>query len=138
MDLHILHNWEQYLKQDDYNYLIQYVENVKNNIPNDKMIILSGKPRTGKTSLKKDISNYLGFELCGECPISGEIIYCENIKKMGFLCGIDEISGSKKHNRAFINLIKYKQSLIADTNHIERVNNELVNHCRVIAMEHAF
>ena len=40
-----------------YNYLIQYVENIKNNIQNDKMIILSGPGRTGKSTLEKDIRN---------------------------------------------------------------------------------
>jgi len=137
-DTHPLHSWSQYLLQDDYDYIIQYVENVKNNMPNDKMIILSGCPRTGKTTLKMNISNYLGEELYGEYPLSGEFIYYENIKKLGFLCGVEEISRSKKNNQAIINFIKYKQSLIADTNNIGRVNENLIEHCRVIVMEHMF
>jgi tRNA uridine 5-carbamoylmethylation protein Kti12 len=102
------------------------------------MIILSGYPRTGKSTLKNDICNYLGHELCGEFPMSGETIYNENIKRLGLFCGIDEISRSKKNNRAIINFIKYKQSLIVDTNYIERVNEKLMDHCRVISMEHVF
>ena len=138
MNIHPLHMWSQYLTQVDYAYLIQYVENVISNTSNDKMIILSGGQRTGKSTLKNDICNYLGYELCGEYPMSGEFIYDENIKKLGFFCGIDDISRSKKNNQAIINFIKYKQSFIADTIHIERVNDTLLEHCRVIKMEHVF
>ena len=59
MAQHPLYNWKQYLTDDDYNYLIQYVENVKNNIPNDKMLILSGPGSTGKSTLMDNISLYL-------------------------------------------------------------------------------
>jgi tRNA uridine 5-carbamoylmethylation protein Kti12 len=135
---HPLRDWSQYLTQTDYNYLIQYVENVKNDISNDRMIVLSGYPRTGKSTLKANICEYLGQELCGEYPVSGEFIYNENIKRLGLFCGIDEISRSRKNNRAIINFIKYKQSLIADTNQIERVNPQLLEYCRVITMEHMF
>jgi len=138
--VHHLDNWKQYLTNDDYNYLIQFVENVKNNISNDKMIILSGPPRSGKSTLKNDIQQYLGNEIC--CNMLtyhvGEIIYNENIKKLGFFCGIDEIRRSKKTNTAIINLIKYKQSFLADTNYIEKVNNKLLEFSKIINMEHVF
>ena len=138
MSLHYLNNWKQYLTDDDYNYLLQYVENIKNNIPNDKMIILYGPGRSGKSTLKNDIQQYLGDESCGNMMMSGEIIYNENIKKLGLFSGIDEIRSSKKMNTAIINLIKYKQSFIADTNHIESVNNNLLEYCKIIRMEHIF
>lgn len=138
MALHHLDNWKQYLTNEDYNYLIQFVENIKNNVSNDKMIILSGPSRTGKSTLKNDIQQYLGDEICGPMMMSGEIIYNENIKKLGFFYGIDEIGSSKKNNIAIINLIKYKQSLLADTNNIERVNNKLLEFSKIIKMEHVF
>uniref|UniRef100_A0A6C0LHB7 Uncharacterized protein n=1 Tax=viral metagenome TaxID=1070528 RepID=A0A6C0LHB7_9ZZZZ len=138
MALHHLDNWKQYLTNDDYNYLIQFVENIKNNISNDKMIILSGPARTGKSTLKNDIQEYLSDEICGGMPMSGDIIYFENIKKLGFFCGIDEIRTSKKTNTAIINLIKYKQSLLADTNNIERVNIKFLEFSKIIKMEYVF
>jgi adenylylsulfate kinase-like enzyme len=138
MTPHDLDNWKPFLEADDYNYLIQYVENIKNNIPNDKMILFSGPSRTGKSSLKNDIQTYLGNETCGEFMMSGEIIYNENIKKLGFFCGIDEIYNSKKNNIAIVNLIKYKQSLIASTNHIEKVSPTLLEFTKVIQMKHIF
>jgi ABC-type phosphate/phosphonate transport system ATPase subunit len=140
MTLHHLNNWKQFLTNDDYNYLIQFVENIKNNIPNDKMIILYGPGRSGKTTLKNDIQQYLGDDNCGPMMVMmpGEIIYNENIKKLGLFCGIDEIGRSKKNNIAIINLIKYKQSLLADTNNIEKVNNKLLEFSKIIKMEHVF
>jgi predicted AAA+ superfamily ATPase len=133
-----LDKWKQYLSEDDYNFLFQYVENVKNNVANDKMIILSGPARTGKTTLKNDIITYLGNELCGNYLMSLDLICDENIKRLGFFCGIDEISRSKKRNQAIINFIKYKQSFIADTSCIEKVNKRLLEYCRVIKMNHLF
>ena len=138
MSVHYLDNWKQYLTNEDYNYLIEYIENIKHNISNDKMIILCGPSRSGKSTLKKDIQTYLGDDTCATYMMSGEIIYHESIKQLGFFCGIDEINKSKKNNRAIINLIKYKQSLIADTNNIERVNNKLLEFSRIIRMEHVF
>jgi ABC-type phosphate/phosphonate transport system ATPase subunit len=138
MTLHHLNNWKQYLTNDDYNYLIQFVENIKNNFSNDKMIILYGPGRNGKSTLKNDIQKYLGDDNCGPMMMSGEIIYNENIKKLGLFSGIDEIGRSKKNNIAIINLIKYKQSLLADTNNIERVNSKLLEFSKIIKMEHVF
>ena len=138
MTPHDLDNWKPFLDANDYNYLIQYIENIKNNIPNDKMILFSGPSRTGKSSLKNDIQTYLGNETCGVFMMSGEIIYNENIKKLGFFCGIDEIYNSKKNNIAIVNLIKYKQSLIAQTNHIEKVSPTLLEFTKVIQMKHIF
>ena len=74
MTTHYLDNWKQYLENDDYNYLIQYVENIKNNIQNDKMIILSGPGRTGKSTLEKDIRTYLGDENCGDSSMTCDFI----------------------------------------------------------------
>lgn len=134
---HPLHQWSQYLSQEDYNYLINYIENIKSNSPNDKMIILSGEARTGKTTLKKDINDYLTPELCEELPTISDVNK-ESIKRLGFFCGIHEISRNKKNNQAIINFIKYKQSFIADTNCIEKINNNLLEHCKIITMKHIF
>ena len=138
MSLHYLHNWKQYLIEDDYDYLIQYIENVKNNISNNEMIILSGPARTGKSTLMDDIKKYLGDEYCGYFETSGQMIYYENIKKLGIFCEIGPYTPSKRDSRAIINLIKYKQSLITATTDINRINNDLLDFCRIIDMEHIF
>ena len=138
MTTHYLDSWKQYLTMDDYNYLVQFVENVKNKFPNDKMIILSGPGRTGKSTLERDIRTYLGDENCELLDMTCDFIYNETIKPLGFFCGIDSISRSKKMNNAIINFIKYKQSFIASTIHIEKVNTKLLEHSRTINMTHIF
>ena len=138
MTQHQLDIWKQYLSDHDYSYLIQYIENIKHNIPNDKMIILYGPGGSGKTSLKIDIQKYLGNDTCENYKMSGDIIYNENIKKLGFFCLMEEPKISKKNNRAIINLIKYKQSFIADTCVIERVNINLLEFSRIIELNHIF
>jgi predicted AAA+ superfamily ATPase len=130
--------WEQYLTNEDYTYLIQYVENIKNGISNDKMIILAGPSRSGKTTLTDSIASYLSDELCGYFPMSCDFIYYETIKPLGFFSGIDEISKSKKNIQAIINFIKYKQSFIAHANNIDRVNSKLLEHSKIIMMTHIF
>lgn len=142
MEKHYLDNWSQYLSEEDYNYLIEYVENVRNNIPNDKMIILCGPPRTGKSTLQNDISKYLGYELCAFYPISGEIIYEENIRRLILFFEMDDSLYGRKIFRALINFIKYKQSFISIASNIYIINNKLLDklleHCKVINMVHVF
>ena len=48
-----IESWKQYLTHEDYEYLFQYIENIKNGVLNDKMIILAGPARSGKSTLKK-------------------------------------------------------------------------------------
>jgi predicted AAA+ superfamily ATPase len=138
MTTHYLDNWKQYLYVTDYNYLIQYVENIKNNIPNDRMIILSGPGRTGKSTLQTDITSYLGNEKCENFSMNCDFIYNETIKPLGFFCGIDGISRSKKSNQAIVNFIKYKQSFIASTIYIEKVPGILLEYSKIINMTHVF
>lgn len=138
MASHCLDNWKQYLSDDDYSFLVTYVENVKNDIPNDKMIILCGPGRNGKTTLIQDIQEYLGKDICGIQLATNDIIHNENIKKLIVLSGLCDIMRSKKKNNAMINLIKYKQSFIAETVALELVSDKLLSFSRVIKMEHVF
>ena len=149
MTEHYLYKWKQYLNNNeiDYEYLIKFVENVKNNIPNDKMIILVGIGANGKSTLIRDIKYYLGEDLCQHywCNHHAtEIIYEQNIKRLDTFCSSVslEISNRKnalnKKNNALINLIKYKQSFIAETNEIDYSNTRLLEHAKIIKMTHCF
>ena len=51
--------WKKYLSVEDYNYLVVFVDNIRNDVRNDKMIILCGTSGTGKTTLLDDIYNYI-------------------------------------------------------------------------------
>ena len=131
-----LARWERYLTAEDYRYLMQFVQNVKLGFPNDKMLILYGTGRNGKTTLIKEICEYLGEENCGD--FAENILGYENIPKLGIYQGLEEIAGNKRRNNVIINLIKYKQSLIAETCNIGDVDPRILERSRVINMEHIF
>lgn len=134
MSLNQLEKVEQYLTDDDYHYLIQYIENIKNDIPNDKMIILCGPGGCGKTTLINHIQTYLGKENYDRYPMSGDIIYIENIKKLVIIPFIDSTYNNnyKKNSNAILNLIKYKQSIITVAYDITKVNKKLLEYSRII------
>jgi len=101
-----------------------FVDNLKNNRPNDKMIILSGKNgRNGKTTLIKEIIQYIGENNCYDCAPDNNVFN-----------GIE--SYHKKQVPLLKNIITYKQSIIADTNRIENVNPSLLEVSKVINMYH--
>jgi hypothetical protein len=136
--------WQQYLHQEDFEYLIQYIYNIKNGIPNDRMIILFGYGCNGKTTLMDEIESNLGDELCGcEFDLS-ELIYQENIKPLILLRDglIDRTLGNYKRNRNLANSIKnftnYGISFIIAANGIDIINQKILEHSRIIEMTHRF
>lgn len=71
----MLYKWKSYLLEEHYIYLVNFVENVKNNIVNDKMIILSANCiQTDKTVLLlNDITNYLDKNDIHICDLDGYV-----------------------------------------------------------------
>lgn len=128
--------WKPYLSVDDITYLITFVDNLKNNRPNDKMIILSGKNgRNGKTTLLNEIIQYIGENNCHECAPDNNV-FSLPIKPLVVFNGIE--SYHKKQVPLLINIITYRQSIIADTNRIEKVDPSLLEVSKVINMFHQF
>ena len=128
--------WKQYLSDEDISYLRTFVNNLKNNLPNDKMIILSGKNgRNGKTTLIKEIIQYIGENNCHDCAPDNNV-FSLPIKPLVVFNGIE--SYHKKQVPLLKNIITYKQSIIADTNRIEKVNPSLLEVSKVINMFHQF
>ena len=132
----LLDEWKPYLTDEDISYLITFVDNLKNNLPNDKMIILSGKNgRNGKTTLLKEIIQYIGDNNCHDCAPDNNV-FSLPIKPLVVFNGIE--SYHKKQVPLLKNIITYKQSIIADTNRIENVNPSLLEVSKVINMFHQF
>ena len=128
--------WKPYLSDEDISYLRTFVDNLKNNLPNDKMIILSGKNgRNGKTTLIKEIIQYIGENNCHDCAPDNNV-FSLPIKPLVAFNGIE--SYHKKQVPLLKNIITYKQSIIADTNRIENVNPSLLEVSKVINMFHQF
>lgn len=61
---HHFSDWRSYLSEYGYNTLIKYVENIKNDIKNDTILLLTGEGPTGKTTLKRAIVDYIGEDNC--------------------------------------------------------------------------
>lgn len=135
-----LGRWESYLTAHDYRYLMQFVQNVKLGFPNDKMLILYGTGRNGKTTLIKEICEYLGEEICGDFPetFPENILGYEKIPKLGIYRDFTGMDVSKRNINIIVNLIKYKQSLIGETCNLVGVDPRILEHSRVIKMEHVF
>jgi GTP1/Obg family GTP-binding protein len=136
-------DWQQYLQQEDFEYLIQYIENIKNGIPNVRMIILFGYGSNGKSRLMDEINSHLGDELCGaECHVN-ELICHENIKPLIFLYELlERTNHNYKKNlnlaHSFKHLIKLGISFIVAVNRIDLVHTKILEHSRIIEMTHIF
>jgi energy-coupling factor transporter ATP-binding protein EcfA2 len=132
-----LEEWKPYLHGDDYMYLTTFVDNIHNNIPNRKMIILSGKNgRNGKTTLINQIIQYIGENNCRECNLDG-FSFSLPIKPLVVITGgIDAYH--KKLIPVLHTIITYTQSVIADTIRIEQVSPTLLEVSKVINMVHQF
>jgi len=136
---HFLDFWRQYLSEEDYLYLINFVENIKHGIPNDQMIILYGKSSSGKTTLISDIEYYVGKYRCSPIYNMWSTVYDRphiqlfNIE--GFIVRDD-------YDVELENIIHSGKSIISTTlqdPHLALLDDaNLVAHIRVIDMNHIF
>ena len=132
---HPLSGWKQYLTNNDYEYLIKFVENVKNNKPNDKMIVLLGRSRTGKSRLIKEIALCIGVKNYTLCDTSGSA-FLEPLVKLVHIVEVEDYK--KKYIQQLKNVIQYKQSIIAETNIMCNVINNIIDYITIIEMKHVF
>jgi uridine kinase len=102
------------------------------------MIILSGPGRSGKSTMIRDIVDFVGKNECAMYYADDEAkgaIYQPLYK----LWAEPDIAHTrKKYTQLLVNLIDYNQSMISATNCIENVNDRLLEKSRIIQMEHVF
>ncbi len=132
---HPLANWKNYLTEHDYEYLIHYVDNIRDNKPNDKMIVLLGPERTGKSKLIKEIALCIGIHNFTICDTNGSA-FLEPIVKLVHIVAIEDYK--KRYLQQLKNIIEYKQSVIAETNIFSNNLKQLEKHIRIIGMDHQF
>lgn len=133
---HELNLWKQYLNEKDHEYLINYVDNIKNNILNYKLLILLGNEgANGKSTLINQISNYIGKENFRKCDTYGSA-FLEPIVKLVHIPAINDYK--KKYIQQLINVIQYGQSVIAETNDFDKIDKDLLNYVKIIHMDHRF
>lgn len=137
MACYYIEEWKQYLSEKDFNYLIQFIENLDRMDKNDKILILTGKPRTGKTTLINKIKKYIGSQHFHDNNyLNGEMFF-EPSKIAIHICGIHEYS-EKVYIVALQNFLKNNISIISDTNSIETIAPEILENSYIIEMTHIF
>ena len=129
--------WKQYLSEKDFNYLIQFIENLDRMDKNDKILILTGKPKTGKTTLINQIKKCIGNQHFHDNKyLNGEMFF-EQSKIALHICGIEEYT-KKVYIIALQNILQNNISIITDTNNIEKIAPEILENSYIIEMMHIF
>jgi ABC-type polar amino acid transport system ATPase subunit len=151
--------WKKYLSVDDYNYLTQFVDNIRNGVRNDKMMILCGASGTGKTTLLENINSYVVKDAWNDSDEREILLEKEKLHpiqnnskpkssypsfeiRKKFSCYFFRGNNffPRKDDKMLKILIKnsFFKSRITETDDIEKVNKELLDISRIIKMEHAF
>jgi hypothetical protein len=125
---HELCKWKKHMSNEDYIYFIKYIDNAKNKLPNNKLLLFFGN-EIGKKMIIREISKYLG---------DGQFMLCDNygcaflkpIVKLIYIPGIDDYQ--PKYIQQLINVINYGQSIIAETYNIEKINRFILDNCKTI------
>jgi hypothetical protein len=127
---------DYYLTEDQQDHILDFVNNAKNGIKNDKMIILLGSGKNGKTSLVEEIKRELDS-------------YCENLKlsnlinnpnrKMIILDNDNLFRMRVAEQETLYYLIcDRKENIIATANSLKSIPDCILDHSLVIHMKHAF
>ncbi len=127
---------DYYLTEDQQDHILDFVNNAKNGIKNDKMIILLGSGKNGKTSLVEEIKRELDS-------------YCENFKlsnlinnpnrKMIILDNDNLFRMRVSEQEILYYLIcDRKENIIATANSLKSIPCCILEHSLVIHMKHAF
>jgi len=145
--------WKKHLSDDDYNYLTHFVDNMRNGVRNDKMMILCGPGGIGKTTLHENIYSYLVKDTWADSPERQILLEDEKLHptqnnsepkssypsfeiRKKFTCYFSRGNNffPRKDDKMLKILIKnsFFQSRITETDDIEKVNKELVDISRII------
>ncbi len=131
---HDLHTWSKYLGKRDFKKLLHNVENAKNNGVNNKIIILSGPGKNGKTTLLNEIMFYLNMENCYEYDISVDDYY-NNITRKNVIIhgGIENVNED-----LLMELVNNDVNIFCDTNYLDLIEPNIFSISSIINMKHVF
>lgn len=131
----VLAKWSSYIGEEDINYLREFFSRANNYLPNDKILIIVGDERTGKTTLISQLIEELGetnvasisdFKL--SAPLPKLFIINEQCK-----------GKNKRLNQSVNNLIVFKQSMVYVGRFWKGVfNNDIMDNSYTIQMTHKF
>jgi hypothetical protein len=131
------YSWSSYLNEEDYLFLLQFIYNLQNNLPNDKICILVGRPRTGKTSLIKEIKTIIDEDNFLDNKFLEGQFFFEPKKLAIHICGINSYTENIYVN-AIKNFLTNNMSIISDTNTIENLHPSILENAYIINMTHDF
>lgn len=142
-------SWKNYLEPTDFEFLRDFVSNTKNGIKIDKMVLLVGLGSNGKTTLIKQIINYIGPSECAFADYTK--VMTQSNKKLFIhheeslnnwaphilkLLSSDPIKGTNPIGQTF--LFSPKTNLIGEANYLEPLESQLKSKIYVIPMNHQF
>ena len=127
---------DYYLTEDQQDHILNFINNAKNGMKNDKMIILLGSGKNGKTSLMNEIKRELDS-------------YCDNFKlrnlinnptrKMIILDNDNLFRMRVSEQEILYYLIcDRKENIIASANSLKSIPDYILDHSLVINMKHTF
>jgi len=127
---------DYYLTEDQQDHILDFVNNAKNGMKNDKMIILLGSGKNGKTSLVEEIKRELDS-------------YCENLKlsnlinnptRKMIILDNDNLFRMRVSERELLQYFIFdgKENIIATADSLKSISVDILDHSLVIQMEHVF
>ena len=125
---HDLCKWQKHMSNNDYVYFIKYIDNAKNELPNDKLLLFFGD-EIGIKLLIRELTNYLGDEQFMLCDTYG-CAFFKPIVKLVYIPGIDHYQ--PKYIQQLINVIHCGQSIVAETYDIKKMNKSILDNSKTI------
>jgi predicted AAA+ superfamily ATPase len=130
-------NWREYLTPLDFTFLIEFIDNIDKNLHNNKILILCGPPRTGKTTLIKDIKHYIGKKNFHDNNyLEGEKFF-QPSRLAIHICAINGYN-DEKYISILKEIFETNMSILSDTNNIETIHPSILDNSHIIYMKHIF
>jgi len=101
--------WSQYLSQNDYNILVDFVDATKNGQQRDKCLLFHGTGGNGKSTLLKQIHDYLGDVNCDH--MRAHMNRQEDFTKKLFYAE-DEEDGPNRNLESFIKTVLGREPVV--------------------------
>ena len=127
---------DYYLTEDQQDHILNFINNAKNGIKNDKMIILICSGKNGKTSLMNEIKRELD-SYCDNFTLRNLI---NNPTRKMIILDNDNLFRMRVSEQEILYYLicDRKENIIATTNSLKSIPDYILDHSLVIHMKHTF